>query len=128
MTHGQHSDEHEAPHGVPRRSLFRRRDESGLGGVVGAAKAFASIVVALGLIIAGAAAFGFGSTTPSRTLEAMGRRLDGHDAQISRLEHRVDTLSARQGFTNYLLCVQMRMTNPAMLPPDCAPIIEGRGR
>lgn len=43
---------------------------------------------------------------------------------VERNTHRLDSLANRLEFTNYLQCVQLRKTDPASLPRDCAPIIE----
>lgn len=60
------------------------------------------------------------------TITSPGRRLDKLDTRMARTESRVDTLFDQQRFTNYLLCVQIRRTDPLAVPPDCAPIIESR--
>lgn len=46
--------------------------------------------------------------------------------RITALETRVSGLEEAQRFTNYMLCVNARRTDPASAPPDCAPLIEAR--
>lgn len=70
-------------------------------------------------IIACLAALGWTINTP-------GKRLDALDARVLRTEKRIDTLAEQQRFTNYMLCVNARRTDPASVPPDCAPVIEAR--
>lgn len=55
-------------------------------------------------------------------------RYEELSTRITRAEARVDSLSNRLRFTNYLQCVQLRKTDPASLPDDCAPIIERGSR
>ena len=44
------------------------------------------------------------------------------EARVSTLERQVDSVTAGVRFTNYLLCVQLRRPDPAMLPAGCAPV------
>lgn len=46
--------------------------------------------------------------------------------RIGALEQRVDGIEEQQRFTNYLLCVQIRRTDPSLAPKDCTPIIDER--
>lgn len=64
-------------------------------------------------------ALGWTVTTP-------GKRIDKLEARVTHVEKTVDTLSEQQRFTNYMLCVNARRTDPASVPPDCAPVIEAR--
>lgn len=50
------------------------------------------------------------------------------EPRVIALEHRVDSLAGDLKFTNYMLCVQQRRTDPAAVPPDCAPIFQARAR
>lgn len=78
------------------------------------------------ILVSAAAALGFRSDSPKETLERMNHRVDSNVVRITSLERRLGDLENKQNFTNYLLCVQMRTTNPVMLPSDCAPIIQAR--
>jgi len=40
---------------------------------------------------------------------------------------RIRALETASHFQSYLVCVQLRRTDPAALPPDCTPIIQSRG-
>lgn len=64
---------------------------------------------------------------------ALGWRFSSPSSRIAALEVRVlaaekeiSALAEGQRFTNYMLCVNARRTDPASAPPDCAPIIEER--
>lgn len=46
--------------------------------------------------------------------------------RISSLEDRVAKTEQDIGFIVYLQCVQLRRSDPTLLPPACAPIIESR--
>ncbi len=46
--------------------------------------------------------------------------------RISVLEVKVSGLEESQRFTNYLLCVQIRRTDPAAVPPGCDPILAAK--
>lgn len=46
--------------------------------------------------------------------------------RIAALETRVGGLEESQRFTNYLLCTQLRRTDPAATPSDCVPVFESR--
>ena len=50
------------------------------------------------------------------------------NVRVNENSKRIDALSARLEFTNYLQCVQLRKTDPVSLPSDCAPIILQRAR
>lgn len=50
------------------------------------------------------------------------------DARINLNARRIDSLSDRLKFTNYMQCVQLRKTDPMSLPPDCTPIMERGGK
>lgn len=65
------------------------------------------------------AALGFTVNTP-------GKKLDALDVRVTHSERRIDTLAEAQRFTNYMLCVNARRTDPASAPTDCTPIIEAR--
>lgn len=118
-----------------RRSFFGRYDRrtqdaprpATLATAVSLSKGLVAIVGALTILTAAAGALGFHTSSPGKSLDAVSVRVDSNVARITRMERRVDTLATQQTFTNYLLCVQMRTTNPALLPPDCAPIFQARG-
>lgn len=62
--------------------------------------------------------------------EELERKLADSTQNVRIMENskRIDDLSARLQFTNYLQCVQLRKTDPVSLPSDCAPIILQRAR
>jgi hypothetical protein len=69
--------------------------------------AMAAIVVALGW-----------------TFNSPGKRLAAVEARITKNEKSIDALTEQLRFTNYLQCVQLRRSDPAAVPPGCAPVIE----
>lgn len=116
-----------------RRSLFKRldrrsADHGALHRALTASEMIMALVGLMGLGAGALAAIGWRSTSPASALAAIGNRVDTNSGRITHLERRVDTLETQQSFTNYLLCVQLRRTDPAAVPPDCAPIFQSRVR
>lgn len=72
------------------------------------------------------AALGFSINSPNKRIDALVVNLAGATTRIDHAERRIDTLAEAQRFTNYMLCVNARRTDPASAPPDCVPIIEAR--
>lgn len=70
-------------------------------------------------ILAILVALGWTFTSPNRRIAAV-------EARVTANEKAISTLAEQQRFTNYMLCVNARRTDPASAPPDCAPIIEAR--
>lgn len=63
------------------------------------------------------AALGFSLNSPSK-------RIDALDVRLSRVEQRADSAAEAQRFANYMLCVLIRKTDPASVPPGCPPTTE----
>lgn len=107
------TDTRPAPPFPPYTPLSRRRDR---------ARAWISrttphdVLLAILAILAG---LGVSILTP-------GMRLTKLELRAERVDRRIDTLAEQQRFTNYMLCVNARRTDPASAPPDCSPIIESR--
>lgn len=68
-------------------------------------------------ILATIAALGWTITSP-------GRRIAMVETRVTAAEKDIGTLSEAQRFTNYMLCMNARRTDPASAPPGCDPIIE----
>jgi hypothetical protein len=76
-------------------------------------------------------ALGFSVGTPRKAVTTLNSRIDTDSSRVTFLETRVNNVSARvdtlyqkADFTNYLLCVQIRRTDPASTPPGCDPLIQ----
>lgn len=63
------------------------------------------------------AALGFSLNSPSK-------RIDALDIRLTRVELRADSAAEAQRFANYMLCVLIRKTDPASVPPGCPPTTE----
>lgn len=48
--------------------------------------------------------------------------------RLAAVEGRVDKLESKVEFNSYLQCVQLRRSDPTLLPPGCAPIIDRQER
>lgn len=100
--------EHRSTHSGRRTLDFFTRDLT--------ARDVATALVGLAAMIA---AFGWTINSPGKQIRAL-------DTRVTQAEHRIDTLAEQQRFTNYMLCVNARRTDPASAPPDCTPIIDAR--
>lgn len=75
-----------------------------------------TILVAIAALIG---ALGFVITSP-------GKRFDDYNTRLTRVELRADSAAEQQRFANYMLCVLIRRSDPAAVPPGCAPITDPR--
>lgn len=71
-----------------------------------------TILVAIAALIG---ALGFVVTSPGKQIEAI-------NVRVTRVELRADSAAEQQRFANYMLCVLIRRSDPAAVPPGCAPI------
>lgn len=73
-------------------------------------------ITLIALIAAIIAALGFSMNSP-------GRRIDALDVRVTRVELRADSSAENQRFANYMLCVLIRKSDPASVPPGCPPTV-----
>lgn len=81
------------------------------------------VLVAIAAVIL---ALGFTFTTPRSQIRQLRAADSALDRRVTANEKEIAGLREQQRFTNYMLCVNARRTDPASAPPDCIPLIDAR--
>ena len=64
---------------------------------------------------------------PPQDVAALSTRVKSLEDGAQQTTARLGRLEDASRFQSYLVCVQLRRSDPTALPPDCTPIIQSRG-
>jgi hypothetical protein len=118
---------------MPPRILQAAGTSPSLVGALSRKLTVKDLMTGLVAIAAVIGALGWSFSSPQKQISmlsvATAARFDSTNHRVGANEHRLETLEEQQRFSNYMLCVLVRRSDPAAVPPDCpaaAPIPRGR--